>query len=159
MLLRLEEDPRMEHDPRVGALRRSMVRRDDVSTLINVENSLSVLLESNPHNRMAFEFLMAHYLCTGRPEQVAASIGRLEDFGYERIPRHFQEAVVVDWLANAGPAAPVDGRVAPEIVEAGEQFSSILAGASSKQEAAPLAVAAGWGKTYFFYYTFGVSGL
>ncbi len=159
MLQRLQEDPQMERDPRVGALRRSMVRRDDVSTRIDVEGSLSALLESNPHNRMAFEFLMAHYLCTGRPEQVVANIGRLEDFGYERIPRHFQEAAVVHSIVNAGSLAPVDARVAPEIVEAGERFAGILAGASSRQEAGRLAVEAGWGKTYFFYYSFGVSGL
>ena len=159
LLQQLARDPEWNDNARVRKIRQSVVQRDDVSTNVNVEDSLVALLERNPQNRMAFEFLMTHYLCTARPDQVVANLDRLADFGYETLPRHYQEAIVVDSLQRTGQMPADDRRVSPEVLQAGEEFSDIVASSRSPEEAAFNAAVAGLGGTYFYYYKFGVSGL
>jgi hypothetical protein len=53
------------------------------------------LLETNKHNRMAFEYLMGWYLLNGRVDKIALNIGRLNDFNYKQIPRLYEEALLV----------------------------------------------------------------
>ena len=99
MLRRLNEDPRLESDPRVRHLRRSMASEDRAFLIVNYEASLLGLLEKNPDNKMAFEFL-AHYLCVARPDKVVENLRHLHRFGYRRIPRHFQEAILLHAIGS-----------------------------------------------------------
>jgi hypothetical protein len=117
------------------------------------------LLEKNPHNRMAFEFLMAYALSTARPEKIAAGLERLKGFSYPKIPRHFQEAMAICTIAREGKP-PISGyTIDPEVVRRLEVFSQILSRAKSREDAARSALALGFGDSYFFYFTFHVSGL
>jgi hypothetical protein len=50
---------------------------------------------------MVFEYLMAHYLLTCRLGRLVQNICRLNDFGYEGIPRHYEEALLV-YLGQSG---------------------------------------------------------
>ncbi len=63
-----------------------MLRQDAVDTVRSDEQLLLALLEQNKNNRMAFEYLMAHYLLTVQPEKLAAQMGRLKDFDYAEVP-------------------------------------------------------------------------
>ena len=62
MLSRLEADPRLEDDPRVSTIRRNMLLRDNFYPRTDLEPYLKLLLEKNPKNKMAFDFLLAQYL-------------------------------------------------------------------------------------------------
>ena len=59
------------------------------------ESLLHQLLDSNPRNQMAFEYLMAHYLMTTELRRLSRQIGPLETFAYPAIPRHIEEAVLL----------------------------------------------------------------
>ncbi len=159
MLQQLDEDPRLESDPRIRKIRRSMVRVDSVFPQ-PVEELLLALLQSNPRNKMAFEFLMAHYLCTGHPDKVVQCLQQPRCFEYRNLPRHFQEAIIVQSIVADGRLPPAEGPLDPEIVHRAGEFCGILASYGSDEEAArTAAVAAGFGDSYLFYYNFGVSGL
>jgi len=54
------------------------------------EQMLRGLLAHNPHNKMAFEYLMAHYLLTGRVDEIAANMERLKELGYHTIPTLYE---------------------------------------------------------------------
>ena len=159
MLGRLEADPEMDDDPRVSRIRGSMAERDFVDLNTGVEEFLLALLERNPRNRMALELLMAHYLIIGRPDGVVAAFPQLEDLAYTRMPRHYQEAAAIQsrstGVRRAVSGCELDGAV---LARAG-QFASIVALARNRQRAMQTALDAGFGDTYFFYLTFGVSGL
>ncbi len=59
------------------------------------EATLARLLDQDPGNRMAFEYLMASYLLTGQLEKAAARLGRLASLGYQDIPIHYEEALLL----------------------------------------------------------------
>lgn len=50
---------------------------------------------NTPGNRMAFEYFMANCLLEGNISQFIQQVHRLNDFGYQRIPRHFEEAILI----------------------------------------------------------------
>ena len=136
-----------------------MASRDIASLIVNYEKSLLELLEKDPDNRMAFDFLMAHYLRAARPEKVVANLHRLERFEYRGLPRHFQEAIVVHASRTGGKLPSTERRVTPETLMRAATFTELLASSASREEAMQRAVEAGLGDSYFFYHSFGVSGL
>ena len=157
-LQKLADDPRMEDDPTVSRLRAVMLDRDSVSYSVSVEVMLLELLARNRHNKMAFDFLMVHYLLTGRPEQVVANLQYLKDFGYQSIPRHFQEAVVARASATDDWELTKEYEIPPEVLGQEVLLKQILADAPNKDEAMNAAVAAGLGHSYLFFLEFGRSG-
>ncbi len=159
MIRRLEDDPRLEGDPRVRGISSIVPDSDSFTRKIDVEDVLLALLKKNPRNRMAFEFLMAHYLVNGRPEKVAQNVGRLKDLGYAEMPRHFQEALLISLGLEGAKfhAAPYD--IQPGAVRDFESFLAIVRRESDGRAAARDARAAGLGDTYFYFLTFGTSGL
>ncbi|HUT89032.1 MAG TPA: DUF6057 family protein, partial [Thermoguttaceae bacterium] len=58
----LDADPTLSGVPAVASRRELMVTRDSIDDLVDLETMLLGLLERNPRNRMALEYLMAHYL-------------------------------------------------------------------------------------------------
>jgi hypothetical protein len=158
MMRRVEADPALEDDPRVARIRLDMLDKDSVSRKTTVEEILLELLAKNPHNRMAFEFLMAYTLAEARPEKIAASLGRLKDFSYPRIPRHFQEAMAICAFAEKSRPPIAGYTIDPEILRQAGVFSQIVAHATSWKGAARAALEAGLGDSYFFFFTFHTSG-
>jgi tetratricopeptide (TPR) repeat protein len=158
-LQRLDETPLLADDPRVAQIRRRMVREDRAFLIVDYEASLLRLLDKNPDNRMAFEFLMAHYLCVARPDKVVENLPRLPRFGYCRIPRHFQEAMLLE--AGRSGRLPATGELPldPATLARAKAFFEILQSTPNRERALRKAIEAGFGDSYFCYYRFGVSGL
>ena len=61
----------------------------------SIEKMLTDLLEHNPDNRMAFEYLMTCHLLTGQVERAVANMGRLNEMGYQTIPTPYEEAMLI----------------------------------------------------------------
>jgi hypothetical protein len=159
MLRRLERDLHGDQDPRVRTIRSNLSTRDLVDVKGNIEDLLLALLADNPGNRMAFELLMAQYLWNGQPDKVAENLWRLADFGDQRIPRHYQEAVLMNLGPFAKDAGAMGDRIEPEVIREAELFAEIMRHSPDRLAAAAEAIEAGLGGTYPFYLTFHLSGL
>jgi len=61
----------------------------------NVNYDLSLLLKKNPNNRMAFEYLMAYHLLSNEIEDPFKNLRYLKGLGYKKIPRIYEEALMV----------------------------------------------------------------
>ena len=90
----LDADPALSGVALIRSRRELMVVRDSIGPM-GLETLLLQLLERNRHNRMAFEYLMAHYLLTGQLEKMAANLRRLDDFDMAQLPRHCEEALLI----------------------------------------------------------------
>jgi hypothetical protein len=132
-LQRLAEDARLEWDPEVSEIRQRMLREDHV-----VESNrelLTVLLQQNPRNRAAFEYLMAYYLQTCQLEEVVKQIPKLRDAGFDRLPTSYGEAVLL-YCQLTGQAPDLGGwTVSTESLDRFRTFMALTQGARQDQAA------------------------
>lgn len=158
-LKRIERDPNLSMDKEVQYLRSVMVERD--SSILTIEpNMLQDLLDKNRYNRMAYEYLMGYYLLKGQFDNFVRNLNRLDDLGYTRIPRVFEEAIL---FYNNAKQTQIDlhGReISAESRERFDGFLKVLFGRykGNKSEARD-ELANNYGDSYFFYCVYGQSGI
>ena len=140
----------------IASRRELTVTRDSIRDVASLERMLQGLLEQEPHNRMAFEYLMAHYLLTRQLDKLVANLHRLDDFDYPRIPRHFEEGLVI-YLATTGSEDFDLGQreIRPETWRRFGQFMRIQQQAAGNVSAAFAALYPEFGDSYFFCFVFG----
>ncbi len=125
-LRNLDYDPRLPDDRELALIRTRMVTTDLPHDRVPVESFLQQLLQSNPRNQMAFEYLLAHYLVTRNLDRLIKQLGRLDDFGYTGIPRHLEEALLLYQQTRGGPVELHGRQVRPETVQRFARFTQAL---------------------------------
>jgi len=158
LLRQLDKDPGLEGDRRVQYLRNVMLEKDIAN--IDIESLYLKLLEKNRYNRMAFEYLMAHYLMERRVDKVAENFARLDELGYKEIPRNYEEAILLHSLDTGGTIKLFGKKLRPETLEKFYAFSEIMSSSAEiSRVAASRELMQKFGSTYFFYYSFDRSGV
>jgi hypothetical protein len=151
----LDRDPSMRSDPLVARIRPLMLRKDYVGDW-STEQILQQCLEADPSNRMAFEYLLAHYLLTSDLKGIASLAPRLKEF-YRSLPTHVQEALLgirneTGSFPPGTDASAIDSQIAL-------RFSNFLQVFARHQNARPEqtweALAPEFGATWWFFYIFG----
>ena len=94
---RLQRDPLLASDPDVRRVRSLMLTDNRIVDLefSQPERRWLDLLDKQPGNRMAFEYLSVYYLLSGNLAGLVENLHRLQELGYDRIPRHYEEALVL----------------------------------------------------------------
>jgi hypothetical protein len=159
MLHEIEQDSLLERDNRIQSLRKIMIEDEFAFAGYDEEFWLKELLRKNKNNKMAFEYLMAHYLLNRQLDKFVENLPRLDDLGYKNIPRHYQEAILV-YKSMTQKDIDLGGReINTETVTQFNQISEIVNDPRNsnletlKRKLAPLAPK--FGNTYFFYFIFG----
>jgi len=151
----LDRDPGMRADPLVARIRPLMLTKDYVGDF-STEQILQQCLEANPSNRMAFEYLLAHYLLTFDMKGFASLVPRLKDF-YRDLPTHVQEALLGFRNVNGSLPPGIDGSAIHSQTES--RFQSFVYIWTRVQngpaEDAWKALAPDFGGTWWFFYIFG----
>jgi Family of unknown function (DUF6057) len=151
----LDRDPGMRADPLVARIRPLMLHKDYVGDF-STEQILQQCLEANPSNRMAFEYLLAHYLLTSDMKGFASLAPRLKDF-YRDLPTHVQEALLGFRNVNGTLPPGIDGLAIHSQTES--RFQNFIYIWTRHQngpaEDAWKALAPVFGGTWWFFYIFG----
>lgn len=154
ILRRLQTDPLLSTDREVQRVR-SLMPLQDSAFGASVEMLLEELLERDKRNPMAFEYLMGYYLVTRNLEGIVRNIGRLDDFDYEGIPRHYEEALVI-YLKSTGKEVDLRGRsVSWPTLRRHAEFSQVFDHHRDSKREASRALAKDYWNTYYYYYWFG----
>jgi hypothetical protein len=125
-----------------------------------VDQTLAALLEHNPHNKMAFEYLMACYLLTGRVDKIVENMERLPGLGYPAIPTLYEEAILIYYGSRQQAVDLAKFNVSPETLHRYEAFTQIRNSMGPQNSQAVLnRLIRDFGTSYFFYYCFGRVGL
>jgi hypothetical protein len=157
-LEKIEADPNLSTDNEIQRLR-SMIPTTDRDFKSLNENIFTDLLEKNKGNRMAFEYLTAFYLLTGQLDKFAGTLNRLEDFDYGRVPRVYEEAILL-YKAMQKKDAPVRGEISAESRSRFNGFSGIFqVKYGANKLAAFYELSRDYGDSYFFYFVYGHSGM
>ncbi len=81
--------------PSLGKKVKIIPHNDFFIFLESPEENLPLLIEGNPNNKMAFEYLTAWLLLNKDVETVVENIPKMKELGYTNIPRHIEEAVMI----------------------------------------------------------------
>ncbi len=156
-LKRLVDDPGLDNDEEIIRLRSVMLKKD-VTENQHLETVMPDLLEVNPHNKIAFEYLMVYYLKSKQVDKIAENMYRFRDFGYEKIPRHFEEAILLH-LGKTGERLKSHGwKIDSQTYKTGDQFMAALKLNPADRPSSARNLAPDFGNTYFFYYMFSQAG-
>jgi hypothetical protein len=125
-----------------------------------VDQWLAALVEHNPQNRMAFEYLMTCYLLTGRVDKIAENVQRMEDLGYRGIPPLYEEALAIHYGALGRLQDSDRIPVSPETIQRYGTFLLLRQSMRPQNQQVVLnRLIRDFGGSYFFYYSFGRVGV
>lgn len=160
-LQQLQSDPTftLPADHEIQRLRRYMPVQDYGFSPMPFEHILLDLLKKNARNRMAFEYLMSSYLLTGQLDKFVYNICRLDDFDYVQIPPLYEEALLLYMYKEKKPVDLHGRQISQLSRQRFENFKKIYAFYGGNKEAAFQSLANAHGDTFFFYSTYGLSGL
>jgi len=155
----LQSDPNLATDSQIQHLRPLMLEKDHAFSVINIEGILSSLLEKNVNNRMAFEYLMSWYLITKQLDRFIRNLDRLDDFNYSRIPRLYEEAILIHLYRTRKPINLYGRQLTSESKQRFEVFSQTYERYGRSKDTAFEEMAKEYGDSYLFYYIYGFSGM
>lgn len=160
LLLRLEKDPRLTDYEPVQSLCRVAIQTDHVGDY-DLGDFFAQLLQQNPHNKMAFEYMMAMYLLTGQVDKIALNISRMDEFEYKKTPRHYEEAMLIyaAWRKKQfGEKINFqDLPASPETIQRYQKYNAtaqLLYSQRMTSEMIRQCLAKDFGDTYMFYLNF-----
>ena len=156
----LDADPRLPNDPEIQRVRALQVA-GDYPFEATTEDILLQCLRQNQTNRAAFEYLMAYYLLTLNPDSFVHYFRAARNFNYPEIPTHYEEALVLAQRLKGAPLAipDINGKQPrAETIQRFERFNEQVALRGNDLQRAKIELAAEFGSTYWYYFTFGASG-
>ncbi|MBN2315024.1 MAG: hypothetical protein JXM79_13920, partial [Sedimentisphaerales bacterium] len=155
---RLRTDPTLSSDSYIRHLRSLCLEEDRSVYALPKERTLLWLLEKNPRNRMAFEYLMAWYMLKKQLAKCVQQMEGMRDLGYAELPTHYEEAALIYIYATGKQLDLDDYRSSPQKRQEIEDFTRILNSYGGNKQAASKELAQKFRNTYFFYYRYELSG-
>ena len=133
----------------------SYIRRNGNARLNreSIEEMLTGLLEQNPGNRMAFEYLMACYLLAGQLDNIAANIERLDQLGYQDVPTLYEEAMLIYYGSRGQKLNLNELNIKRQTIERHRRFVQLCNSMQAHNQQVVLQrLISEFGTSYFFYY-------
>jgi len=159
LLRQIENDPELISYPPVLHLRSIASQADQTDLSYSADAFFHSLLQKNSKNKMAFEYMMSFYLLTGQLNKFAKNIDRLNDFQYDKIPQHYEEALAV-YVSASKNQHDLHGYLSSQTMQYANRFTTTYRSLRSKNnshEAAKHAMKNEFGGTYMFYNVFEMS--
>ncbi|MBP8305359.1 MAG: hypothetical protein KBE04_14685 [Phycisphaerae bacterium] len=151
-LRRIEADPRLSGDLEIQTLRSMSLDRDRPSVRLPEEQMLTWLLDRNPENRMAFEYLESWFLLTKQLPKFMEPIGKLKAFGYTELPRHYEEAMLI-YAYGSRKRIDIQGfKPSGQLQKRAAEFNKVVALSVTDRRAAVDQIRNRFPGTYFYYY-------
>ncbi len=126
----------------------------------SVDQILIELLDHNPANKMAFEYLMTCYLLTGQVDKIAANMERLNDLDYQAIPTLYEEAMLIYFGSQKQKVDLTKLNINPGTLKRYIKFVQLRnAMRPNNRQIILRNLITEFGNSYFFYFTFGRIGL
>lgn len=159
LLAKVAGDPNLDADKEITRLRSCAITEDNLSFNFAPDKFFGQLLQKNPANRMAFEYMMAYYLLNRQVDKIAANIWRLKELGYEEMPLSYEEALLIYVNAGGKVAGADDFAPKPVNITQAKTFYQTLRKFNNNKPLAQKNMATEFGNSYFYYYAFKISGI
>ncbi len=149
----LDRDPNLATDESIQRTRVTILTKDVGYDELPEETMLTWLLEQDKDhaNRMAFEYLTAWYLLNHELGQCVRGIQKCPDYGYKRLPRHFEEAALVYYYATRKPIFLAGYNPSEDVQKRIADFSQTMTRYGNNEQAAYEEMVKRHYGSYFFY--------
>ena len=108
-------------------------------------------LLKNTKNKMAFEYFMAYCLLEGQVGRFVKSLQRFNDYDYPKIPRHFEEAMLIYNQLTGGKGIALQGKeISDQTIRKFDDFNNIMSKHKKDKQAARRELTK-YRDTYWFY--------
>jgi hypothetical protein len=101
-------------DPELGEKLKLMPKEDFSIRIRNPQTNIPPLLQGNPDNKKAFEYMIAWFLLEKNIGMVINEVQRMKEMSYTRIPKHIEEALIVYNTINIGMMPDLGGLLISE---------------------------------------------
>jgi hypothetical protein len=136
--------------PKFRYLKSIMPESDFLVSPTEPELCLEELLK-NKNNKMAFEYFMAYCLLDGQISRFMKHLYLLNSFNYPKIPRHFEEAMLIYNQLTGGKGISLPGKtISEQTIRRFADFNKIMA-KYNKDKMAAHSELAKYRDTYWFY--------
>ncbi|MBN1561059.1 hypothetical protein JW998_12470 [candidate division KSB1 bacterium] len=143
----LHNSEEIKNDPAIAPLLKNVVSENFLSFVNNPLPDLPRLLQANPQNKMAHDYLMAALLLTKKLSRFV----RLVDLT-QPLPRHYQEAVLIYTSQVQDHGLTIDEKnFSPETLQRFRAFHAAMASNRANKEKAQREVARNFGDTFWCY--------
>jgi hypothetical protein len=142
-------------EPRIVQMRASMDTTDYFLLTASSDAMLKHLLQSNPGNKMAYDYLMTFCIYNGQLDGLTALAQAAPAFGYTRLPRYWEEALCVN-VAAKEEQTPTDASFSglrQVTLERFDHFVNVCLPLGNDSVAAAK-LAPEFGDSYFYFFIF-----
>jgi len=123
----LSDDKGLGEHPKYRYLKSAIPESDFLVSPAEPELCLEELLK-NTSNKMAFEYLMSYCLLEGQIGRFVKHIQQLNYFDYPKIPRHFEEALLIYNQLTGGKGISLPGKnISEQTIRKFDDFNNIKA--------------------------------
>ena len=154
-LAQLRCDPNVAKNEEIQRLRAVRLRQD----FVRPTDFLRQLLAENPRNRMAYEYGMAWLLLTRNLAGFVQLFNACHNGVESRIPRHYEEAILLIKAHNLGAVDLGARSVSQESRDRFTSFMKALQPFGRDVAAARKSLRKGFGDTYYYYFFLSGSGV
>jgi hypothetical protein len=153
---RLDNGTRLLKDATLLPVRAAMPTRDFIAQnlelpMLDVER----LLQQNPDNDMAYEYLMAAYMLSGNLRKIATLLTSRNVSAYTEIPRLYQEALLLHQTIYPGAdTLALKNHINPAAVSDFSDFNAIMETCRTDPGMKVKKLAGRFWNSYWYYYLF-----
>ena len=144
--------------PEICEKRQLLIQEDFISGVNSQPYELSQLLKNHPNNRMAFEYLMVSFLLKKDMHSFAANIYRLKELGYQDIPQHFEEALILYAGITKGIKLPEGLIISAATKKRFHDYAVLFASNRYSMNKSAEALYKDYGNTFWYYMQFADDG-
>ncbi len=119
----LHDEKKINAHPEWGRLRSYLYKEDFLFDESQKDIILGILLNSNPNNRMAFEYLLAYELLNKDINAFLRYYPLGKDMGYTQIPRSYQEALSYVWTQQHSSFKGMPWSISPVVQQEITEFA------------------------------------
>lgn len=146
----VDEPDRLRYEHRLLTLKALKPTENFITSIVNPQTDFQKLLEQNPDNRMAYEYLMAYALLARDLRLFTEYLPMYTRFQYGGMPRHYQEALLV-FLSQKGRIELPGFQPDPRIVQRFRQFTQTMQQVRTAGAAGLQRLKNRFGDTYWYY--------
>ncbi|MBN1416680.1 MAG: hypothetical protein JW973_16375 [Bacteroidales bacterium] len=144
----------ISQDTELTKKRKLLLSNDFIAINNSHTIGLERLIDNHSDNRMAFEYLMASYLLKKELGSFSANLHRLENFGYEDIPVHYEEAILLYAGLTGNNPLPKGYTIRNTTREKYRNYARIFAANRHNMPKATDVLFKQYGNTFWFYMQF-----